>query len=194
MGLDLITVARRPFPSAPLICTFISLALLLGSWVALEVRLGQTRSWPMGLAVVKQSEIREGRPIFSYDYEIGTRGYWSTRISSLGRARASQKSGIRAYSPSDLWGQQLRDFIASRPVGSVMEIRYNPRRPSEAIAFEGVGNATWLKIAGMNGFFGLVALAVWWEWWRMRVTIPRNPPEPRDQFTRPGVAWRPAPR
>lgn len=193
MGLDLITIARRPFPSAPLIGAFISLALLIGSWIAIEVRLGQVEKWPIALAVVKQSEIRDGRPIFSYDYEVGSRGYWSTRVSALGNG-GTRTTLSSHYSPSDLWGQQLRDFIASRPVGSVMEIRYNPRRPSEAIAFEGVGNATWLKAGVMNGIFAFVALVMWWEWWRMRVTIPRNPPEPEDQFTRPGVVWRPAPR
>lgn len=161
--------------------------------MAIEVRLGQVEKWPIALAVVKQSEIRDGRPIFSYDYEVGSRGYWSTRVSALGNG-GTRTTLSSHYSPSDLWGQQLRDFIASRPVGSVMEIRYNPRRPSEAIAFEGVGNATWLKAGVMNGIFAFVALVMWWEWWRMRVTIPRNPPEPEDQFTRPGVVWRPAPR
>jgi hypothetical protein len=96
-------------------------------------------SWAPARATVVESEVvwgtntgggRTGRtwlPRFTYQYEVGGRVYQGKRIAFYSRC-----TGLRA-----------QELVARNPVGSLVEVYYDPAQPAEAVMDRGF-RALWL--------------------------------------------------
>jgi hypothetical protein len=116
--------------------------LLLGAWLDYW-RAEQSKSWPAvtGRMLVSEVSVRLGKgprnlPDVSYEYEVDGSRYESSRIRfGQGRTR------FRA---------QAEELVGRYPVGSEVEVRYNPADPGVAVldtSDAAVQSAVWWGVA-----------------------------------------------
>jgi hypothetical protein len=99
------------------------------------IRLGQIKTWPIADGEIVEAKISTAgsnesgylktiySPIIKFKFNTGGQEFVSDKITWGGEFRSNDKSSIESR-------------IASFPVGKKIDVRYNPRKPSDCIVQE----------------------------------------------------------
>jgi hypothetical protein len=158
--MNLLDLPLGPVCGTLAFCTFIAFGVVLASYVIRSMR---TFRWARAEGIVSRSQVgpqsvRGGtvyRAEVAVDYVVGGKRHRCERVHYTGDA-------------ASFWPGLAERARRRYPVGSRVVVRYNPRRPWEAVLFPGLGWFEGPVIVAFTllfcvvGGWGLVRCACFW--------------------------------
>jgi hypothetical protein len=105
---------------------------------AIEAEIEAARSWPTAVGAIVSSRIMQTRntggvyPLVRFSYTVGGKAYESGRMLFGGFTGTAEEA---------------RAFVAARPKGATIEVRYNPATPASAVLIPEGDARTWRRNA-----------------------------------------------
>ncbi|HMD54961.1 MAG TPA: DUF3592 domain-containing protein [Phycisphaerae bacterium] len=96
---------------------------------------------------------------FKYRYEVNGRSFEATRYR------------YNSYSASHAWAQGV---VAAHPVGSRVQVFYNPQNPADALLSTGLDSTDIILFLTLT-IFNLLVAFLWWRWFGKRASRQPTP-------------------
>ena len=161
-GLHLTGWHFGAFISAFLCCAIFrgfQLAILSENWPSVTGKIIESRIEKTTSRDADNRSHDSWQPVIRYEYEVGGRGYVSKQVAFFSfYSRDTLQVGRSTYTP----GLEASDSTINKyPVGEIVEVFYNPRRPKTAVLENGLIIGVFGRVFLSLMMVGAAGFSVW---------------------------------